>query len=107
LATLPAPASAPAGAAVAAFGLLPSSVPLASLLPQSAPGCALQVVPDLTMVVCSQTRFAGFDLAVPPLPGLSGLQFHEQVVVLDVTGTAGITGAASTDRLTFTVGSHQ
>lgn len=83
-------------------GVAPAAVPLAQLLPQSASGCSLLVVPDLVIgAVGSGT--VDVPLALPNLPAAVGLQVLEQALVLQF-GAVGLQTAASSNALQLTAG---
>ena len=90
---------------VAVFGLTPTSVPLASVLPVALPGCTLLTSADLTRVVLPTAGVATTELAIPGTPSLIGQSFLHQVVALELATSGAITGATSTNALQWTIGS--
>ncbi|MBK8097475.1 MAG: hypothetical protein IPK26_10225 [Planctomycetes bacterium] len=94
--------------AIAALGFsgLPIPLPLSLLLPQGQPGCNLHVqvaTADLVPVVAGS---ASWQLALPADPLLVGLQFHQQMGVLELNAALAIVAATSTNALRLTIGSY-
>jgi len=92
------------GFAAAVTGFSTGSVPLAAVIAPSAPGCALYVSPDVLDVTLPNAGVANYSLLLPNTTALAGLQFHQQVVALELDAVLSIVGASSTNAITATVG---
>jgi trimeric autotransporter adhesin len=92
-----------ASLAVAVTGWSSVSIPLAAILPQGSPGCALLANPDLLAAVTTGAGEVPVALAIPNSVALSGVVVHQQVVALQIVA-GNIAAATSTNALTLTCG---
>jgi len=91
-----------------AFGiwsLQPGQSLLASVLPQSAPGCLLYMAPQLLTVAFAAGGTAAFAIDIPNDVLLGGQTLLHQVVPLGLDASGAIVEAASSNALTLTIGS--
>lgn len=90
----------PQHSAVVAFGWLrPAPVPLT---PQGLLGCSWNISLDAAVFVVGQENEAVYRLPIPDWPGLIGLSFHNQAVVLDPGANAA--GAVVSDAAQGVIG---
>jgi hypothetical protein len=92
------------GLALGVFGFGTASVPLASILPQGAPGCTLLATPDVLAAFVTSGGPLDLALPLPLVPALVGGVLHEQVVPLELGAGGAITSVTATNRLTLTLG---
>lgn len=74
-----------------------------SLASYGMPGCDAHVTPDGAYVLLGQHGWATYRLPIPNLPGLVGLRFHNQAVVLDQNAGNAL-GAVMSDAAEGVVG---
>jgi trimeric autotransporter adhesin len=98
---LPAPAFA---LAVTGFAPVLPPLPLAAVLPQALPGCALHVTADVVDVAVALGGTTTSQLVLPPTLSLVGATFRHQVVALQVNASATIIAATATNALLLTIG---
>lgn len=91
-------------AAFAAYGFLPTSVPLSTLLPQGLPGCSALLVPLLSELLVPSGGTAVTSVAIPNVPVAIGLQLLAQVVTLELDPSNSILAATSSNGLQLTIG---
>ena len=72
------------------------------LTPLGLPGCNRHVEPAVAMFVAGQNHTARASFAIPNLPELVGLRFHQQAVVLDPNANAA--GAVMSDAMEGVIG---
>lgn len=96
-------APAPAFAAVVT-GFTTMTLPLASLLPPSLPGCTLRVAPDAVDLALTSATTLETRLAIPVQPALIGMSFHRQVVFVELDAALAPIRSSSTNALTSTIG---
>ena len=87
------------------LGLTRTSVPMASLLPQGQPGCALLAAPDAWSLLPQTSSRSAYTLDVPNNPGLVGVVVHHQILVIETPASGGFGPATATNGLTLVVGS--
>jgi trimeric autotransporter adhesin len=85
-------------------GFAPISIPLASLLPPSAPACNLLVTPDLTELVFASTGAIDTQLAIPDSVAIAGLQLHQQLLLLEFDPSLAFVGSSSSNSLRLVIG---
>jgi hypothetical protein len=90
------------GFGIGVTGLAATGIPLATLLPQSAPGCTLLVAPDVTQLLTVSNGEVLTTWTLPNIPTLAGATFRHQVVAL--SGETSITSVVATAAATLTVG---
>lgn len=78
----------PNNAAVMVFGLGTFTPGPLSLAPFGLPGCTWRVAIDATTLIVGQAGVARFDLPIPDAPGLVGLSFFNQAIVVDLAANA-------------------
>jgi hypothetical protein len=91
--------------AVAVAGTASTSVPLASLLPQGAPGCSLLVVPLQLDALLPAGGTVALALPLPPSPSLVGQLVHQQLLGVELTATGAIGAVTASNALSLTLGS--
>ncbi|MCU0867811.1 MAG: hypothetical protein MUC36_28835 [Planctomycetes bacterium] len=92
-----------ASLAIAVTGWSSVSIPLAAILPQGSPGCALLANPDLFAAVTTGAGKVPVALTIPNSVALSGVVVHQQVVALQIVAGS-IAAATSTNALTLQCG---
>lgn len=92
------------GLAVHVLGLVPVQLPLATVLPEGAPGCSLLAQPDILGLLVPQAGAVETSFSIPSTASLVGLACHEQVLAFDL-GAGGIAAVTGTQRLTLVLGS--
>lgn len=92
----------PANAAVMVFGLNQFAPAPLSLAPYGMPGCTWRVAVDATTLIVGQAGVARFELPIPDAPGLVGLSFYNQAIVVDLAANA--FGAVVSDAAVAVVG---
>lgn len=92
------------GLVIAVTGFAPTSLSIASILPEALPGCDLLVVPDLlgTLVLAGPTLTSAFDL--PNQPNLIGAQLWHQLVSIGLDAQLQATEITATNALRATLG---
>lgn len=90
--------------AVAVTGLAPANVPLATLLPQGQPGCALLVTPDLLDAALAVGGTARVALPIPSQAALLGLTLRQQYVSFELDANGRLTTVTATNALAATIG---
>ena len=86
-----------------ATGVNTTNVPLATILPQGLPGCALFVQPLVLLTVLPSGGTATSALALPDSMAFAGFAMHQQVVVAELGGS-GLSAFSSSNGLSLTVG---
>jgi hypothetical protein len=89
---------------VVATGLASTNVPLASLLPLTPPGCSLLVTPDVLEWTASNAGTVDTQLPIPDTLVLVGLQFLQQLVLLEVDQNLQFVENTSSNAIALTVG---
>jgi hypothetical protein len=89
---------------VAVLGLSPVSVPLAAIVPQGLPGCALLASPDLLTLDVVVAGTASLTLMIPQAPALVGQSLRQQLVALELGAAGDIAALSSTNALVLTFG---
>jgi hypothetical protein len=90
--------------AIAVHGFATASIPLATILPQGVPGCALLASPDLLDLYVPAAGSVATALPIPNTVVLAGLILREQVVPIELDVLGNITALTSTNALTLTIG---
>lgn len=95
----------PATSFVLAFqSFVPVTLPLPLVLPQASPGCTLHVAPEFHALLLAQQGRARLSFMLPNSSSLVGVDFHHQMLVVDVAGGGGIASVSATDALRLRVG---
>ncbi|MEZ6036886.1 MAG: hypothetical protein R3F29_05365 [Planctomycetota bacterium] len=81
------------------------TTPIALPLPLGAPGCSLQVQPELTALLLPQNGVADASLALPPAASLIGLTIRTQVIGLELDPSLALLQLTSSNALDLTIGS--
>jgi hypothetical protein len=89
----------------AVSGLTPTVLPLSSLLPPAPAGCSLLTTPDVVQIQVTSTGTVDEQLTLANKPGLVGLNFYQQLVVLELDANLSVVQTTSSNRLTATIGS--
>jgi trimeric autotransporter adhesin len=92
------------GLVVGVRGLAAVSIPLATVIPQALPGCALMVSSDVLDVFAPVAGSVSTQMAIPNAIALIARVFHEQVVALELAAAGDILSVTSTNALTMTIG---
>jgi alpha-tubulin suppressor-like RCC1 family protein len=79
-----------------------SRVPPISLQPIGMPGCAQHISFDAAVALAGQNQQAQFNFAIPDVPSLVGLEFHNQALVFD--SAANPAGLVLSDAATGFIG---
>jgi hypothetical protein len=85
--------------------LTPTVLPLSSLLPPAPAGCSLLTTPDVVQIQVTSTGAVDEQLTLANKPGLVGLNFYQQLVVLELDANLSVVQTTSSNRLTATIGS--
>jgi hypothetical protein len=80
-------------------------LPFSSVLAEGVPGCFLRVEPDILDATFTTTGTVDTALFLPNSPPLVSVQFHYQLVVLEVDMSLAFVAVTSTNALQLTVGS--
>ena len=91
------------GLAVGVRGLSLGSTPLANIVQPAPAGCSLYVSQDLIDLYLLSAGTARIEYPLPTSITLAGLQFHQQVVALELAPN-GLVQATSTQAVTLTLG---
>jgi hypothetical protein len=91
------------GLAVGVRGLSLGSTPLANIVQPAPAGCSLYVSQDLIDLYLLSGGTARIEYPLPTSITLAGLQFHQQVVALELAPN-GLVEATSTQAVTLTLG---
>lgn len=89
---------------VSVYGAATASVPLATLLPQSLPGCELLVAPAVLTAQFATGGTATMSLALPASPAFGGITRHQQALALGIGATGNIVTATASNSLALTLG---
>lgn len=85
-------------------GLTTASTPLSQLFPLAGAGCTLLVNPDVSLLLLPSAGSVQLPLSLPASLAFVGLGLHCQVLSLELGPTSVITGLASSNSLTLTIG---
>ena len=94
------------GLVVGVTGLLPLSLPLASVLPQGQPGCTLLETPDLLQLLVPVAGEAQSSLPLPNTAALVGQALLHQMVAIEQDASFAITALTSTNALLAVLGGY-
>ena len=89
---------------VHAIGTATGSLPLATILPQSLPGCALLVSPIILELVVPSATLVEAVMRLPNNPALIGATLHHQVLPVQFSASGSIAAIAASNGLSATVG---
>ncbi|MFK7738802.1 MAG: hypothetical protein AB8H80_00660, partial [Planctomycetota bacterium] len=95
---------APTTLAVTVRGFAPTSLPIATLLPQAAPGCILGVDPVSLGLIATLSGSAESQLLLPNDPSIVGAVLYSQWVALEVDAALTVIGVSATNAVASTVG---
>jgi hypothetical protein len=87
-----------------AAGVATTNIPLANLVPQGLPGCALFVQPLVLLTVLPSGGSATSTLVLPNSAAVAGFVMHQQMVVVELGGSTGLSAFSSSNALSLTVG---
>ena len=85
-------------------GFAPTSLSLASVLPQGQPGCDLHVSPDLFDFVGSTNGTARAATAIPSSPALAGAVFYQQMIPFEIDLSLQLVAITATNAIELTIG---
>ena len=88
------------------LGLIPTSVPLSSILPAGLPGCLLLTSPDVLTLLPVTNGIARQQLAIPVSPGLVGRSYLQQVLRIDLSAAGDFTSLVGSNGLSLTIGAY-
>lgn len=95
---------APGSLVLAVVGLAPTQVPLPSLLPQGAPGCALLATPDVVALASTTANPVQATFAIPRVTALVGAVLYHQALPIATSANGGF-AVRSTNGRVLVVGS--
>lgn len=81
-----------------------ATVPLPQLTPLSLPGCSLYVTPDFVDVASIGQSQAEYDIPIPNMPALAGMNFSAQVLGLEYYGAFVLAQATTSNALDMIIG---
>ena len=87
----------------AVYGLGPTALPLATILP-AGPTCTLWAAPDLVNFGIATLGTFEAQLVVPELPALLGAQIHHQCVPFAFTAGGALIDVGASNALSTTLG---
>ncbi|MBL8753995.1 MAG: hypothetical protein JNK15_11915 [Planctomycetes bacterium] len=90
--------------AITVTGLGPTSVPLATLLPPSPPGCLLLVTPDVLDAAYVTQGTLTTQVQLPNNQALAGIVLHQQLVLVETNANLAILQTTVSNALTVTIG---
>jgi hypothetical protein len=85
-------------------GYSTTAIPLAALLPPAGVGCTLWTLPDLIDVKFVTNGTLDHELQLKSNPAAIGLNFYQQLIVLELDQNLNVVETTSTNALTATVG---
>jgi hypothetical protein len=91
---------------IGVLGLVPTSVPLSSILPAGLPGCLLLASPDVLTLLPVTNGIARQQLAIPFSPGLIGLSYLQQVLRIDLSAAGDFSSIVGSNGLSLTIGAY-
>ena len=92
------------GLALAIVGFAPTSIPLASLLPQGVPGCTQLATLDLLDMLVPSAGRATASVVIPNSAALVGGVFHQQVLPIELDALGNLVAVTATNALALTIG---
>lgn len=87
------------------YGFSPTSIPLASILPQGVPGCDLLVSPDFVQFSVANAGSVTTAVALPNDPAIVGANFYHQLNLFEVDAALNFVAITASNALALTVGS--
>ncbi|MBK8974914.1 MAG: hypothetical protein IPM29_03230 [Planctomycetes bacterium] len=96
--------SGPVALPLAIWGLQPTAVPIAAILPQGLPGCDLLATLELTDTPLAASGVVTSVLPLPAVSALVGARLFHQIATLEFDLGGNLVGIASSNGLALTLG---
>ncbi len=94
------------GIVATVLGLVPTPVPLPTILPVGVPGCLAWVPPDILGYVLPTGGVARYEVPIPRTPTMVGATFYHQMLPIETDAVGNFVSFTGTNALQLTVGSY-